>query len=232
MKPKMKIKMTIDLLMSVLLLCLMAYQIVGEVLHEWFGAGMLALFILHTVLNLNWYGNLFKGKYTALRMIGTVLNFAVLAAILCLGYSGVVMSRHLFAFLPITSGMALARVMHLMASYWGFVLMSLHLGLHWGMITGMAKKAFRITGSNRAAGIASKIAVLGVSAYGVYAFITERIADNLFLRTQFVFFDYEASASAVFGKYIAMMALFMAAGYYGAKLLKRTRKKTKEADGE
>ncbi|NLC79509.1 MAG: hypothetical protein GX683_07285, partial [Ruminococcaceae bacterium] len=111
MKPKMKIKMIIDLLMSILLLCLMAYQIVGEVLHEWLGAGMLVLFIIHTILNLNWYGNLFKGKYTALRIIGTFLNFAVLAAILCLGYSGIVMSRHLFAFLPFSGGMALARVM-------------------------------------------------------------------------------------------------------------------------
>lgn len=140
MKPKIKIKMIVDILMSVLLLCLMAYQIVGEVLHEWFGAGMLVLFITHTILNLKWYGSLFKGKYTALRVIGTILNFAVLASILCLNYSGIVMSRHLFAFLPIDSGMALARVMHLTAAYWGFILMSLHLGLHWGMITGMLKK--------------------------------------------------------------------------------------------
>ncbi|NLA76861.1 MAG: hypothetical protein GX851_03380 [Clostridiales bacterium] len=124
MKPKIKVKMLIDLLMSILLLCLMAYQIVGEVLHEWFGAGMLVLFIVHTVLNAKWYRNLFKGKYTVLRVIGTVLNFAVLAAILCLGCSGIVMSRHLFAFLPINSGMAAARVTHLAASYWGFVKLS------------------------------------------------------------------------------------------------------------
>lgn len=228
MKPKMKIKMIIDLLMSILLLCLMAYQIVGEVLHEWLGAGMLVLFIIHTILNLNWYGNLFKGKYTALRIIGTFLNFAVLAAILCLGYSGIVMSRHLFAFLPFSGGMALARVMHLAASYWGFVLMSLHLGLHWGMIMGIARKAFHITGRNPAVSVISKLAVLGVSAYGVYAFIMERIADNLLLRTQFVFFDYEASAATVFGKHIAMMALFIAVAYYGTKLIKTARNKATE----
>lgn len=72
-----------------------------------------------------------------MRALGSVLNFAVLAAILSLGYSGIVMSRHLFAFLPIRKGMALARVMHLSGSYWGFVLMSLHLGLHWGMVIGI-----------------------------------------------------------------------------------------------
>lgn len=140
MKPKMIIKLCIDFVMTVLLLLLMAYQIVGEKLHEWFGAGMLVLFIAHNILNIRWYANLFRGKYKLVRVLGTVLNFAVLAAILSLGYSGIVMSRHLFAFLPIKKGMALARVMHLSGSYWGFVLMSLHLGLHWGMVTGIFRK--------------------------------------------------------------------------------------------
>ncbi len=140
MKPKMKIKIGIDFLMTVLLLLLMAYQVVGETLHEWFGAAMLVLFIAHNILNIKWYKNLFHGKYKPVRILGTILNLVVLAALLFLGYSGIVMSRHLFAFLPINRGMALARVMHLAGSYWGFVLISLHLGLHWGMIIGMFRK--------------------------------------------------------------------------------------------
>ncbi len=140
MKPKMKIKIGIDFLMTVLLLLLMAYQVVGETLHEWFGAAMLVLFIAHNILNIKWYKNLFHGKYKPVRILGTILNLVVLAALLSLGYSGIVMSRHLFAFLPINRGMALARVMHLAGSYWGFVLISLHLGLHWGMIIGMFRK--------------------------------------------------------------------------------------------
>ncbi len=126
--------------MTVLLLLLMAYQVVGETLHEWFGAAMLVLFIAHNILNIKWYKNLFHGKYKPVRILGTILNLVVLAALLFLGYSGIVMSRHLFAFLPINRGMALARVMHLAGSYWGFVLISLHLGLHWGMIIGMFRK--------------------------------------------------------------------------------------------
>lgn len=33
-------------------------------LKEWFGVGMLVLFLLHNILYIRWYGNLFKGKYT------------------------------------------------------------------------------------------------------------------------------------------------------------------------
>lgn len=120
MHVKMKIKVGIDLLMTVLLLLLMAYQITGQELHEWFGTGMLVLFLLHNILNRKWYGNLFKGKYQPLRVIQTVINFSVMAAILCLGFSGIVMSHYVFAAFSIHGPMATARTMHLAASYWVF----------------------------------------------------------------------------------------------------------------
>ena len=50
---KTKIKMVIDVLMTALLLCLMAYQITGQALHEWFGAGMLVLLNAHNILNID-----------------------------------------------------------------------------------------------------------------------------------------------------------------------------------
>lgn len=92
--------MGIDFLMTVLLLLLMSYQITGQELHEWFGAGMLVLFLLHNILNVRWYGSLFKGKYTLLWAMQTLINISVLIDMLCLGFSGVVMSRHVFAGLP------------------------------------------------------------------------------------------------------------------------------------
>lgn len=216
MKPKMKIKTDIDILMTILLLLLMAYQITGDKLHEWFGAGMLLLFITHNMLNIRWYANLFKGKYRPVRFLGTVLNFAVLAAILALGYSGIVMSRHIFAFLPINKGMALARVMHLAGSYWGFVLMSLHLGLHWGMVVGICR---RLPGRKELSGLVWLLRLFAFAAagYGAFCFIREDIFSYMFLKTEFVFFDFEKSVFSVFSEYIAMMALWVWIGYYLAK---------------
>ena len=51
MKPKMMLKMGIDLVMTVLLLCQMAYMLVGETVHEYLGTAMFVLFILHHLLN-------------------------------------------------------------------------------------------------------------------------------------------------------------------------------------
>ena len=51
MKPKMMLKMGLDLVMIVLLLCQMAYMLIGEAAHEWMGTAMFVLFLLHHVLN-------------------------------------------------------------------------------------------------------------------------------------------------------------------------------------
>ena len=51
-------KRIIDVCMTILLLFLMAYQVTGEVLHEWIGIGMTVLVIVHQILNRKWYGAL------------------------------------------------------------------------------------------------------------------------------------------------------------------------------
>lgn len=51
MKPILKIKIAVDAAMSVSMLLLMAYGLVGEAAHEWIGMGMFALFVAHHILN-------------------------------------------------------------------------------------------------------------------------------------------------------------------------------------
>ena len=45
MKPILKIKIAVDAAMSVFMLLLMAYGLVGEAAHEWIGMGMFVLFV-------------------------------------------------------------------------------------------------------------------------------------------------------------------------------------------
>lgn len=214
MKGKMKLKMGIDFLMTVLLLCLMAYQITGQELHEWFGAGMLLLFIAHNLLNIRWYGNLFKGKYKLLRIMQTIVNFSVLISMLCLGFSGIVMSRHVFVALPVNGPMATARSMHMTASYWGFVLMSIHLGMHWGMILGMFQRLLKGRKLSNPSVWGLRLAAVVIAGYGLICFIQKDIVSYMFLKNQFVFFDFEQSGLSVFIEYIAMMGLWIFASFY------------------
>lgn len=155
MKPKTVLKLVVDVFMTVALLFLMGYQFWGEAPHEWVGVGMFILFILHHVLNASWHINLFKGKFSALRILTLCTDFLVLISMLAQIYSGIVMSRYVFSFLSSGGGMALARRLHILGAYWGFLLMSLHLGLHWNMILGIARKAARMKSHSKVHSIIS-----------------------------------------------------------------------------
>lgn len=108
-------KIILDLVMTILLLLLMAKQITGASAHEWLGAGMFVLWIVHHILNFRWHRQWFKGRMTPFRILQAAVNFLLL--------------------------IALARPMHIFCAFWGFTLMALHLGMHWSMILGMARKA-------------------------------------------------------------------------------------------
>lgn len=75
------IKRIVDVVLTVLLLFLMAYQVTGDVLHEWLGIGMTVTLKLHHILNRKWYKAVFKGKYSPYRIVMTAVNTLMLAAI-------------------------------------------------------------------------------------------------------------------------------------------------------
>lgn len=139
---KGKLKITVDAPMILALLFLMGCQLWGDVAHEWAGAGMFLLFLLHHGVNAPWHESLFRGRYTPMRAAVLLVDLLLFLAMLGLMASGVLLSNHVFAFLPLQGGAGLARLMHLVCSHWLFVLTGLHLGLHWGMFLSLARKAF------------------------------------------------------------------------------------------
>ena len=192
---------------------------------------MFALFVAHHVLNWQWYRNLFKGRYTTLRAFQTAINFLVLIAMIGLMVSSIMLSRYAFDFLQIRSGKAFARELHLLTSYWGFVLMSLHVGLHLGMIMGDGSQiAAKPASISRSGVIVLRAAAVLVAAYGVYAFWKHDIGSYLLFINTFAFFDYERPLVLFFADYLAVMALFVFLAYYATKtdterLVKKARVK-------
>lgn len=206
--------------MTVLLLFLMARQITGDAAHEWLGAGMLVLWIAHHILNRKWYGHLFKGKYMPMRILQTVTNFAVLLASFGLMVSGIILSREVFAFLPISGGVAMARPLHVLSAFWGFTGMAFHLGLHWNMVLGMARNVVGTETSKTLQMILRIIAVL-VAGYGLYAFIKNQFLSYMFLASSFVFFDFERPALLFFTEHIAVMGLMVFLAHYVSKGIRK-----------
>ena len=225
MKRKQIVKIAVDIAMTAVLLLLMTYELIGQVSHELLGIIMFVLFILHHILNSRWTKNLVKGKYTDLRTLQTVLVVLVLISMAGSIFSGVMLSRHIFSFLPFGNGLSFARNLHMLSVYWGFVFMSLHLGFHWNMIMGMAKRLTKKPSVMRTWML--RIIDLIIAGYGVYAFVKRDIGSYLLLQNQFAFFDFEEPIVQFLLDYIAVMGLFTAIVHYTSGIIRKCKETKK-----
>ena len=223
MRQKEIAKIVTDILMTVILLLLMAYSLVGEAAHEWLGIGMFVLFIAHHVLNSRWSRNLRKGKYTPFRILLTALVVLALASMLGSMVSGIVLSKHALSLFPITGGQSWARTVHMLSAYWGFVFISLHLGFHWSMMMGMTKRIFPKPSVSRK--WAARAVGFLIAAYGLSAFFKRDIGRYMLLKNQFVFFDFDEPLVFFLLDYIAVMGLFVFIGHYLAEAAKKLSRK-------
>ena len=109
MNKNLKIRLLADSGMTLALLLLMSYQLVGEKAHEWIGMAMFLLVIGHHVLNRRWMGNITRGKYTVHRILQTVI--VILLALTMIGFmvSGILLSNYIFRFVRIKGVANLAK---------------------------------------------------------------------------------------------------------------------------
>lgn len=121
MRLKRTIQITVDALMTVLLLVLFAVPWTDTPWHERLGLLLFAAFFMHNALNFRWYAALPNGPYPLRRILWTAVNIGLLAALLLTLYSGVMISQHAFTFLHL-DGSLLWKKIHLSAAHWSLVL--------------------------------------------------------------------------------------------------------------
>ena len=213
MKGKMNItKRIVDVCMIVLLLCLMAYQVTGEALHEWIGMGMTLTVILHQILNHRWYASLFKGKYNPTRIVMTVVNVILIASFILTAFCGMSMSGYAVPFLYGMAPVSFVRRMHLSMSHWSFVMMGIHLGLH-------IRTLFTKAVNNKKASIALQIILTVPATCGLWLFVKSRMTEYLLFRTPFAMLDYDKAAGIVFLENILILFFWVIIGMQVMNLL-------------
>ena len=217
MKPIRIIKIIVDLAMYILFLLLMEEHLIPDGTHEWLGISLFVLFIVHNALNYKWYPALFKGRYTALRIVQTVINFLLMIAMIGCIVSSMLISGTVFAWMNL-EGAEFGRNLHMISTAWAFVLMSVHLGLHFAAFVGMARKINMPTIAKAIVKWILRVAVLGISVFGLYIFIQRAFYEELFLLTAFKFFDYEKTAFVYLLETTAMSILFVCFAYYFKKI--------------
>lgn len=193
-KPSFSFRLTVDLIMLTLFIICLAFRLTKGATHEWAGLAFLVMLAIHTWINRTWYGNLFRGAYSFQRVINTVVNLALMTAMVMMAVGGIINSRLIFSFLNLEGGM-LYHQLHALASYWGLVLVGIHAGLHWGMIRGAIYKG---TGHrlNRSLILAlSPLACLVLTAFGFWASFDWAMGSKLFLGLSFDYWNPERPAA-------------------------------------
>ena len=191
--------------MTVCLLFLMAYQVTGEMIHEWIGIGMTVLVIVHQILNRKWYSALFKGRYNTYRKVSTALNILLILSFALTAFCGMSMSGYAVPFLYGMAPVSFARRMHLSMSHWAFVLMGLHLGMHIPAMTAGMKLKCRTK-------MIPAVIFTCIGGMGLWLFIRNGIPDYLFFRVPFAFLDYEKAGFVVFVENMLMLSLWVIVG--------------------
>lgn len=222
-----KARMIIDILMMLIIPLLMAYSLIGENIHEVLGITMFALFIAHHVINRKWWSSIFKGKYNAVRVLNTAVNLFLAVYMFVQPVSGILMSKYVLKEVTISGASSTLRLIHMTLAYWGFLMMSVHLGLHIRTVSAI------ITGHmNQAWKWILRILFLLIAAYGVYAFMKRGIGDYLLMRVMFAFFDYSESRILFLLDYAAVMVLAASIGYYIQSGMLKLQKRRNKNEAE
>lgn len=213
MKPLFRAGIAVDISMAALLPFLLGWHLFGNFAHELLGTFFFILFLIHNGLNFRWYRSLFRGRYTVFRLLQTAVVFLLWLCVVFTAASSLMISRDVWAFLGVP-GAAAGRKIHLAATAWLFVLSGVHLGFHCGAA---AAKLFRGLRRRTAAAFAVRILLTAVSAaaaaYGAAVFVRRKLYSDLFLLSEFKFFDFEENPLLFLTEAVCMTVLFAAAGF-------------------
>ena len=99
-------KIAVDVAMGIVLVALMTTALVQEAPHEWLGVALFVLVIVHVVLNRRWMAAVPRRRRDALSVLQLVVLAALGICVVGMAASGLVLSKHVFGFLPVLPGAA------------------------------------------------------------------------------------------------------------------------------
>lgn len=127
---KHRFKICIDILMYILFVYLMSYRPgMGLLNHGLGGCLLFLLFIIHHIVNRQWYHTIKKGRYSFYKGFMLFIDILLLLLMIMMMISSILLSKEVFVFSPFMTA-NYARTLHVFSTSWGFVVMLIHMGLH------------------------------------------------------------------------------------------------------
>jgi len=106
------------------------------------------------------------------------------------------------------------RQIHTLAAYWALVIVSVHLGLRWPMIMGVARTFFGISRPSAARSWALRLIAGAVAIHGVWSLFVLGMGTKLTMQVTLDWWNFEDSVASFFVHCIAIAGLSMFLTYY------------------
>ena len=116
----------------------------------------------------------------------------------------------------------------MLCGHWNFVLMSLHLGLHWAMISRMVSKT--LPKDNVALVWVARIVAVLIAGYGAYALVARQMPAYLFGEVKFAFIDPSEPLVLFLADHVAIMGLFVFIAHYGLICVRKVTRRRRSED--
>ena len=214
-----KIRIVIDILMYILFIILMGHHIIGNLIHEVLGTLLFILFFIHHILNYRYYKTIFKGKYTIKRIFILIVDILLLISMVGIVVSAINISSHVFSFLNIQTRIW-GRLLHMLSTSWGFILISIHVGLHINVLINKINKKMK----DSIFEYVYYLILILLVIYGIYSFIKLNLISDMFLLNAFKYYNYN-ELPIIFYLHVIASSLFIGLVIYFINNIKINRKK-------
>lgn len=218
MTPAFYSRLVLDLVAAGLLLFGFSYWWLGNVSHELAGTTLFLLVIAHNVFNRRWYGTLRMVKRDARGLFNVVATLLLLVAMSALLATSVLISKALSGIMSAYGGFTVRQI-HTLAAYWVLVIVSVHLGLRWPMLMGVARKLIGITQSNASRTFILRSIAALIALHGLWSSFVLGVGTKLSMQVTLDWWNFEESVAGFFAHCIAVAGLYICLTYYAMKWL-------------
>lgn len=230
MSPVFLARLVFDFIAAGLLLFGLSYWWLCNIAHELAGTAMFLLVIVHNVFNRRWYGTIPKARREARGWFNIAVTFLLLVAMLALLVTSVLISNALSGIMSAYGGFTVRQI-HTLAAYWVLVIVSVHLGLRWPMIMGVARKLTGISQTNAMRTLWLRVIAVPIAIHGVWSSFELAIGTKLSMQMTLDWWNFEESVAGFFIHCIALAGLYVCLTYFAMKWVQgRKRKNIHAAD--
>lgn len=223
MNPVFLWRLALDASVAGLLLFALAYFWQGNVAHEWAGAGIFLLLVVHNLFHRRWFAGLAKRQGARSGVFNISLTLVLLAGMLALLGTSLVISETLFAGLRLDDDFS-ARQVHAGIAYWLLIIVAVHLGLRWRLLMGVARQLLGIAQPSAVRTLVLRLIAVGIAVQGVVSMQVLNLRSRLLFQMSLDWWNFERSVAGFFGHCLAIAGLCICLTYYAQQWLQRRQR--------